>query len=401
MAKKRRRKLKKGPIFILFLIILLITGFVVYYMYTHTNKYLFFKGVSTSKDNLITIYDDLKENYVPYINSNYHNNTDTLVELETKELKSSVSFKGDIFLTDTINYFDLLINANDSEYGLELLTKEDKLYFRIDDSKYYYTDYARDGLIDESKYFDIIKFFYEAIDEETSNGDFTKKDIELTIDSKNYDTKKISLSINQDLYDKIIDSFLKKIDKDEIYTNILLLLTNCDKKEDMINYLKSFKVNDSINYSIYLYKSAVIRHEIDEYKLSYTSLDNYFELNKNNSYIKLNNNDISLFIEGILYGNGKYDDKSFNIDFTDYSDNSLGNIKYSISSENKKYLYNLDLSINLELIKYTIKSNNSVELNKKVSSIDLKDSIVKENMSSNDKNILGELLSLINDIIDF
>lgn len=401
MAKKRRRKLKKGPVLILFIIMLLIIGLTIRSIYTNTSKYLFFKGISSSSEDLLNIYDGLKTNYFPYNGSNYHNNTNTFVELETKELKSSVNFKGDIYLTDTSNYFDLLINANNSEYGLELLTKDDKLYYKIDNSKYYYTDYSNSNTFDEKIYFNIIKLFYEAIDEETSNKDFSKQDIELSINKKNYDTEKISLNITQDLYNDIINSFINKLSKDETSINALLSITNYKDKDDMFNALKSFKVKDTVTYSIYLYKSKGIRHEIDEYKLFYTSIDNYFEINKNNSYINVTNNKISLFIEGILYGNGKYDDKSFSVDFVDYSNNSLGKIAYSISNKNSKYIYDLDLAINLELIKYNIKSNNNIELNKEVPSLDLKDSVTVENMASNDKKVLEELMSHINNIIDF
>lgn len=401
MAKKRRRKLKKGPVLILFIIILLVVGFSIRFVYTNTSKYLFFKGVRTSKDDILNIYDGLKASYFPYFSSNYYNNTNTLVELETKELNSSINFKGDIYLTDTSNYFDLLINANGSEYGLELLTKDNKLYYRIDDSKYYYTDYEDDNLYDDNIYFDIVKTFYEVIDEETANSDFSKQDIEISINNTNYSTKKISLNINQDLYDDIIESFIKKISKDDTYISALLYITDYQDKNDMFSSLRSVKIKDSLTYSVYLYKSKGIRHEIDEYKLFYTSVDNYFEINKNNSYINISDNKISLFIEGLLYGNGKYDDKSFSVDFTDYSNNSLGKIAYSISSKDKKYIYNLDLSINLELIKYNIKSTNIIDLNKKVPSIDLNNSVTSENMSSNDKKILEELLSHINGIIDF
>ena len=401
MTKKRRRKLKKGPVFILLIILLLIIGFSFRFVYINTSKYLFFKGVRTSKEDLLNIYDSLKTSYFPYLRSNYYNNTNTIVELETKELKSSINFKGDVYLTDTSNYFDLLINANNSEYGLELLTKDNKVYYKIDDSKYYYTDYSEDNNFDDNIYFDILKKFYDSIDEETSNSDFSKQDIEISINDKNYSTKKISLNINQDLYDDIIESFIKKISKEDTYINALLYISDYQDKNDMFSSLRSFKIKDSLTYSVYLYKSNGIRHEIDEYKLFYTFVDNCFEINKNNSYIKIADNKISLFIEGMLYGNGKYDDKSFLVDFVDYSNDSLGKLAYSISNKNKQYIYDLDLSINLELIKYNIKSNSKIELNKKVPSIDLNNSVTDENMSSNDKKVLDEMLAHINGIIDF
>ena len=97
MAKKRRRKLKKSVRIVLSIVFLSLVGLLVFLIYSNTSKYLFFKGINKSSNELIDIYNDLLSQYMPYYDDYYYNNTNTSINVETDELDDSMVFKGDIY----------------------------------------------------------------------------------------------------------------------------------------------------------------------------------------------------------------------------------------------------------------------------------------------------------------
>lgn len=408
MAKKRRRRrLKKGPVLILIIIILfLVFGSI--YLYTHTSKYLFFKGLEETYNYV----EDMSfiDTYMPYFESNYYNKTNTSFLVKTSELDTNITFNGDIYFNDKNKYYDLDINANDSSYSMELYNKDSKLYFKIDDSKYYYTNYSDVNSFSINGYYDLLSLLIGNL----KPGVFKANDVELTINSKKYNTRKIMLILTNEEVKSMMNDFHNDVIKDERLSYIYMSLIGFSTKDELIDYIDNYDIKFDqgiITYSIYLYKNKPIMNEIENGvhgndRIGIITMDNYFEvryttLEEDMSYFKVYDNKIDMFVDGIGYGKGKYDDRSFNIEFTDYSNNSLGSISYSIKENNKKYNTDFNINVNLELIKFEIVSNNEIILDKKVPNKDLKDAVVIENMSSNDKKILDEILSFINDIIDF
>lgn len=409
--RKRRRKLKKGPVIGLLLILLLLILLLIFLIYTNTNKYLFFKGISKTSENIIDSYNTFIDSYIPYINEDYYNNTDTSMRIDTEDLNKDINLKGDIYLTDKSNYFNLDVDVNKSKYELELLTKDNKLYYTIDNSRYYYMDYESNSFA--NNYSNLFEILIKAIKDNVSNSDFDKTKEDIIVNSKNYNTKKITLVLANEKYHEVMKAFYEKVKGSDDLLNTLFSISSYETKEELINYIDTYIKSDkktesnSLEYSIYLYKSNPIMNQINfsDYEVSYITSDDYLEFNyyeeDSASYIKVFDNKIDLFINGIGYGNGKYDDNSFDVDFVDYDKKSLGSISYSIDKKSKNYSTKLDLLLELELIKLDIDSSNKINVNKAIPDIDISNSVISDNMTENDKKTLEELLSHINDIIAF
>ena len=201
MAKKKKMKLKKGPVLVLILLIIGLISFGFYY-YTHTSKYLFVKGINKTYDNVISNYETFIDNYFPYINDNYHNKTNTLVEIKTDDLEESLTLKGDIYLTDKDNYFDLSIDDNTLEYKLKLLSRDNNLYYKIDNSSFYKTPIEYGNYDDSLK--KLLSILMDSVKNNMSSSSFTKSDEDIEINGDKYNTKKITLNIKSSDYMKIV-----------------------------------------------------------------------------------------------------------------------------------------------------------------------------------------------------
>jgi len=406
--RRRRRRLKKGPVFVLLLIVLLIISVTVY-LYTHTSKYLFFKGLNKTYSYMENF--SFINNYVPYMDSNYYNKTNSSFLVKTSELDTNITFNGDIYLKDNTNYYDLDINANNTSYGLELFNTDSKIYYRIDDSKFYYDNYNNIGNFKYKDYLNLLSLFIDNF----KSDQFESKDVELIINSKTYDTRKIMLILNEDEFKGIMDKFHKDILKDDNLCNIYMSLIGISTKEELTDYIDDYNVKfekELITYSIYFYKNEPIMNELENGydgndRIGIITMDNYFELRYTTlegdiSYLKINDNKIDIFIDGIGYGKGKYSNKSFEMKFTDYDSNSLGNISYSIDNKSdNKYIVDILIDIKLSELSYKVDSTNEIIINKDIPKVDTSNSIVIENISENDKTTIMELLSVINIIFTF
>ena len=400
--RRRRRRLKKGPVIVLALILLSIFGGI--YFYTHSKKYLFLKGLDKSYDQIIKVTSNFIDNYMPYTNSNYYNNINSSFKVTTSEIDATIGFVGDVYMNDSSNYFDLNINTNGNEYGLNLLSKNNKLYFKIDDSKYYYTDFSNNNFSTDV-YSELLEIFIDSLKDNIKKSNLEKESSKVVVNSKNYDTKKITLHIDNELYSKIVKSFYSNIKDNDDMLDVLLPLTNFSEKKELVNYLKSNNVSlsNDIYLSVYLYKSNLVKTELSydsDQSISFISHDNYLEFNTvvedSTSYIKFDNSKIDLFIDGIGYGTGTYDNKSFKIDFTDYNKNSIGNISYSMNDHGNKYSNKITLNLDLTDININIDSSNEIEVDKKAPNINVNDSIIVDNISVKDQETLSELLTNIN-----
>lgn len=408
MAKrKRRRRLKKGPKIILLLIVLLVVGGI--YLYTHSKKYLFLKGLDKSYDEIMNVTNTFIDNYMPYTNGGYYNNMDSSIKVVTSEIDSTIDFDGGIYMSNSSNYFDLDITTNGTEYGLEMLSKDQKLHFKIDDSKYYYTSYNNVNLSNDN-YSKLLSIFVDNLKDNIKSNNLEKENAKVMINSKNYNTKKITLHIDSELYQKTMKDFYSDIKNDTDMLDILLSLTEFSSREELIKYLESDNItlNSDVYLSIYLYKSSPIKMEIGygfKQSISLISYDEYVEINAgvedSLSYLKFDNKKVDLFIDGIGYGTGTYDDKSFEIDFTDYNKNSIGNVSYSINKNSNKYFNKIIFNLDLSDIDIGVDLSNQIEMDKKVPSINVNDSVIVDNMLEKDKKALSELLSTINLIFTF
>ena len=381
MAKrKRRRRLKKSVKLVFVLIILLVVG--VMYLFTNSKKYLFFKGLTKSYDSIVGIVDTLSSNYVPYSNDSYYSKMNSSINVVTSEVDSNIKLNGDVYLDASSNYFDLSIDANKTMYGLEMLSKENKLYFKVDDSKYYYTNFTNTTYTKED-YYNRLSDLINTLKDDVKSSDLTKEKTSVLIDGKKYNTKKLTLHIDKELYDSIYESF-----------NEEMSLFDLDFDKDM--YL-----------SIYLYKSKPIQIDLNSsgVKYSFVSYKEYFEFDlitiNSMSYIKFKSGNIDLFIDGIAKGNGKYNDQSFKIDFTDLNNNSIGNISYSINKNNNKYINKMSFDLDLSEVDIKLDLSNEITPSKDIPNINVNNSIIVDNITNQDEETISKLLDTINIIFAF
>ena len=413
MAKKKKMKLKKGPVLVLILLIIGLISFGFYY-YTHTSKYLFVKGINKTYDNVISNYETFIDNYFPYINDNYHNKTNTLVEIKTDDLEESLTLKGDIYLTDKDNYFDLSIDDNTLEYKLKLLSRDNNLYYKIDNSSFYKTPIEYGNYDDSLK--KLLSILMDSVKNNMSSSSFTKSDEDIEINGDKYNTKKITLNIKSSDYMKIVISFYEKLKNDDDLLNYFMYINDYQTKEELTNYIDytidiykaklKEKTEDEVvcKYSIYLYHSVPVMNELsfDEYKISYVDYKDFLEVkyiegDEYTSYMRVYEKKIDMFIDGIGYGKGKYDDTSFSIDFTDYDKKSLGHINHSYKSSKSKF----DVLFDLDGFAITIESDNSINVSDEIPNVDISNSVLEKNITSSDREKLNNVLSILNDIFAF
>ena len=409
MAKRRKRRLKKGPVLVLLLLIVLL----VVYFYTHTNKYLFDKGFTKTYNNLINTYEDFNEKYFPYSDSDYYSKTDTKIAIKTNEKDTTISFLGDLYLTSKDNYFDLDLEVEKDKYNLEMLSRDEQLYYKIDDTNFYNTSFSNNNYsMDVFK--DLVTILKKSINGNIKGSNLVKEKEKITISDKEYNSKKITLNIDEKTYNQIIISFLNNLKEDASLLEKLLSFGNYTSKEELLNYIKTEithyetalekSSSDKIisKVSLYFKGSKVLRTDIEllgeiNYKISYINYNDYFEISysendQNSSYIKVNSNKIDIFIDGLTYGSGTYDDNSFKINFTDYSKTNIGHINYSYK-DNKS---NIDLTIDLDGIYLELISNNTITENKKLPNVDTSSSTSSSKMTSSDKAKFEKILKILN-----
>lgn len=256
----------------------------------------------------------------------------------------------------------------------------------------------------------MFKVFVKAIKNNVSNSDFTKTKEKIGVNSKEYNTKKVSLTIDNALYNRIMKEFYENVKKSDVLISTLYSFTSYESIDALVNYMDSFNEKesneeiDSFEYSIYYYKSRPIKHYLvgEDYELSYISIDSYKEINYTNaestSYMTYENDEINIYLGNLGYVLCKLTDDSITATIVDMDKKSLGSLEYKISGE---YSNELALVLDLELIHLEIDSKNKIEVNKELPKVNVSDSISSENISEIDSQTLDELLYLLNGIIAF
>lgn len=405
--QKKRLRIKKKPVIILVLILFII--FCGIHFYTHSKKYLFLKGLEKSYSDIMKVSSTFIDNYMPYINNDYVNNTNSVIKILTSEIDSKIHFNGDIYLNNSSNYFDLIIDANKAKYDLEMLSLNNKLHFKVDDSDFYYSELNNINFSNEN-YFHLLEMFVNTFKDNVKNSNLKKESAKVVVNSKNLNAEKITMHIDNNLYKKIVRSFYNNIKDDDVLLDMLVLLNGYADKKELIKFFEGddISLSNDIYISVYLYKSSSIKIECtygSDQSISTIVYDDCFEIylgiEKSVSYIKFNNGKINLFLEGIAYGIGSYDDNFFEINFTDYSNKPIGNISYSINKNKNKYSNEFVINFDLSGFDIKVNSSNEIEVNKTIPNINVNDSIVVDNMKKNDKETLSELLTAINIIFAF
>lgn len=387
MAKKKKKKLikiKKTP-FILLIVLLLIIGLFIHF---NSKTYLFYKAYNKSISLKLEIYKEFKNKYYPYIDNKYLLETNTVFNYNENKNK----INGKIYIDDSDNYFDLDIKQNEEEQKITIINKDNKTYYKYNDSFYYINNPSSQSLSDKEISTIISKYFKKYI----RNGSISKKKETIKYD-KEYKTTKLTLKLsNRDLYNYLLDVLRDKKIKKGVNTKDFIKKIEDKKKKE--KYIK-----DYFEYSIYLYKGEPIleKYEFENHKniISVFKNKNYkhiiFKLDgsKKDSYIIINNNKVDLFFDGYFYGKGNITDKGFEIVFTDYNKKEIGSILYDIEKEKNIYDISFKMYTNLDSLKLNIEINNKIDNSKSIPSIDLDNAKSINELSEKDIELFRSLLT--------
>lgn len=386
MAKKKKKKkvkIKKLPLIFLLVLIIIIGLF----MHFTSSKYLFTKAYNKSMNMKEESWKEFKSKYIPFIDSNYYLETNTIFDYN--ENKNKIT--GKIYLEDSDNYFDLNIVQNNVEKNLAIINKDDKVYYRLKDSFYYVENTNKvDSDVDLSK--TVNNYFKKYI----KKAKLSKSKETIEYDTK-YKTKKLTMKLtNKEFY-----NFELEVLRDKNIKNQLTNSKDYIKKiEDQKNKEKT--INNYFEYSIYTYKGTPILEEYkikDSFEISIFNFNDYKHIkykkkdSKKESYIIVKDNKIDLFIDEYFYGKGTIKDDSIEITFTDYDGVEIGNLLYSIENDNNIYNVIFKMTSNLESLKLNIDVNNKIDTNKSIPSIDLKNAKSISEASKEELETFMELVS--------
>ena len=185
MAKKKKKKLikiKKTP-FILLIVLLLIIGLFIHF---NSKTYLFYKAYNKSISLKLEIYKEFKNKYYPYIDNKYLLETNTVFDYNENKNK----INGKIYIDGSDNYFDLDIKQNEEEQKITIINKDNKTYYKYNDSFYYINNPSSQSLSDKEISTIISKYFKKYI----RNGSISKKKETIKYD-KEYKKTKLTLKL--------------------------------------------------------------------------------------------------------------------------------------------------------------------------------------------------------------
>lgn len=355
--KRKKKKLRVKKSFFIFLIIVIL--FLAFLFYFNHPKNKFYKYIDNSADITQKTYNEIINKYATFLDDDYSVN----IEQKLNYNDNLVNLTGDVYYKDNMIYLSL----NRDKNNLKAFNRDNKLYFKIQDS-YYYTNYENLKM-NYKNYIDFLK-------NNTYKKDYTKTNETININNDKFKTKKYSLKINNDTLIKffnnfnISNSFTDQI-KDNKYNCVLSVYVY--KNNPIVTELE-IDSKENISFQLFNYKNHL--------RITYIN-------NKKNSYIDFNNNKIDLYVDSLFKGKGTYKDNIFNIEFMNLKNNSIGTLKYTL--KDKKI--NLELSTNLDSLKlnYTLTIE---EINKTMPSVDISKSKDVKDISKKDIELIRDFFDI-------
>ena len=191
--------------------------------------------------------------------------------------------------TDEVFYFgkdQIYINAkdnvNDVINKLEILLKDNRLYFNYENllDHIYYIDkideFFKGAATGDETITKVAQYLIDAFDEAIKNDEVKVDSSELTINGNKYNTKSYGYTFTgNDLYD-VITKFVDKVKKDDtVYKKVNELIKESGGAQEItqaefnqmldqvVEYAKEVKsLGNLLNYTVYLYKDEVISRQI-------------------------------------------------------------------------------------------------------------------------------------------
>jgi len=422
MVKKRKRLKKKFVklLWVLILLIILVIG--LFLVVRNSKKYLFLNGISKSIEIVEEKYDEFNEDYFPqYLADNYFTNVDTNVMVKIDDKEEKIAINGDIYIGEN-NYFDLNLKKDKKSYNLGLYSNNDKLYYRINKSNYYYINKKVNFDTKEELYREISKVFVASLKNNVRNKDLKKTKSITGIGNQKKKLNKVTFELSEKRKIELILDLINRFKNDDYFIKEYLKHNPDKDVNDFNEYMDSLKdvylanqkkASDDYVLSLAFYydgltfvKGELVIYGDTNITLSLTKLKDYLNLSlargNSNYYVILDKNKIAMHIDDIGNGIGVMNDDSFSLEFKDLSDKLIGYIEYKIKAKEKdSYDVDLELKLDLMTIDIDVSAKNSLKLNERVKDVDVSNSKDLSGIISDDSKIFEEIKNILYKFIDF
>lgn len=422
--------------------ILLIVG-VIYFKFSRDNK----KIISTGITNLTAKFEDMTvRNKDIELTKNYTIDGKIKLDLESdllddyastyQEYKPYVNLINN--LNKTNNSFSLKQNLDSKKilYQIDSKLNSDELIdakFYIDEDKeYYFVKGFLDKYIENGKssYFEnleenqntydnidyLYKFIVKSLKENLKDEYFVKTDEEITIEGKKINTKKITLKLDENNGNELLENILKDLKADKKANEIL---TSLDEDFEDAEVEDSIQKGQEITFSVYVDN---LFYHIKKYELSVDDASNKIlitYLDQEKDIVEIyNDNDLVSSIEITNDNKDNYTfnifdenhkkistitlkntkelvEVSFNMNIDDCVVNGKMTSKYSNIVKNKSYDNNTTISVNIKSddqeildakITMDMEAKNDSDIDEDVSN-----SIKEDNITTNQQEKLQEI----------
>lgn len=397
---------------------------------TNTNKYTFTKIVTNSLESLVPNVKTGIDYVFPESLMKSHD-------------KISWNSKNTVKIADTslgLN-IDLYSNLKAKKYYIEgaleeatatisgfLLLQDNKVYFTLKNffENIYYTEYQIPDATQleniEENANKIVDYLKKSLLDNIKDNDFSSSNEKISLNGKDYDTKKIVLEISQEKALAIEKSFFNSIKTDQDLVHFLAQLTGVSDDDmkasinDALVKLQEAEVsNQSLYYAIYVKNNKALRHELYSdnkssfilncYENSYKQQTIELQMKSDNLILTTFKFEAKNETEGnisILSDNmsitGTYNkgESKITINLTASTDDEGEQIKLTYEMDTVKIneVYKLNITLDIPSAELTITSNNTIDLTKDIPTIDVSKSLDVNNMSAEDQEIIQQLMSL-------
>ena len=192
--------MKKSIVFTILTVffILIMSLSAIGYFVSNTSVYIFSKSIKNTIDNIIPNIKNSQKYLFPINNpklDKWHLNINSINDDRENNITSKS--KSDIYYDNETFYTNTNISNNKENLNFEVLSKDDKVYFKLYDilNDFYYFQSVKN---DESTYNKkAINYLKTSISEEITNDDFTKTKEILTLNGINYKTTKVTLNLTE------------------------------------------------------------------------------------------------------------------------------------------------------------------------------------------------------------
>lgn len=271
--------MKKG-IGLIIAIVLIVVGSLGYFGYRYmTPKRVLVRTLNSYKDG---IYENNKhsDNINKILSKDYKAlDVDGKMSVDGQNIDFDIKYNEDS--KDKISQLKFDLGIDKTKLSGDIVSTNKKLYLMIKDvfKKYYYTDLGdifgddyinflkNNEQLDTEVLFDL---FIDSIDENISNNNFIGSKETITLDGKKIKTSKYTLTCDNNLNNKIITTFIKKVKNNNDASTTLSKLLNMEDKDldkTLNSYLEKIKDEEKPTYTLNVYtklnKTYLIEVEID------------------------------------------------------------------------------------------------------------------------------------------